>query len=129
RLNLGLIAAFAGLALLLAAVGLHGVMSYSVTRRTCEFGIRMALGANPWDLSRLVLSQGLRLMGIGLGFGVAASLVLGRLVASLLYGIQPHDLITYLGALTVLGISALLACWFPALRATRVNPVVALRME
>ena len=129
RLNLGLIGAFAGLALLLAAIGLHGVMSYSVTRRTSEFGIRMALGAKPSDVSRLVLGQGLRLMGIGLGVGVAASLVLGRVIASLLYGIKPHDLVAYLGALGVLTLSALLACWLPALRATRVNPVVALRTE
>ena len=129
RLNLGLIGAFAGLALLLAAIGLHGVMSYSVTRRTSEFGIRMALGAKPSDVSRLVLGQGLRLMGIGLGVGVAASLVLGRVIASLLYGIKPHDLVAYLGALGVLALSALLACWLPALRATRVNPVVALRTE
>ncbi len=129
RLNLGLIGAFALLALGLAAMGLHGVMAYSVTRRTGEFGIRMALGAQPRDVLCLVLGQGVRLMAVGLGLGVMASLILGRVLESLLFGVHSYDLVTYLGVITVLGLSALLACWLPALHATRVNAIVALRAE
>ena len=127
RLNLGLIVAFAALALLLAGLGLYGVMACSVSRRTNEFGLRMALGAQPRDVRRLVLAQGFRLMAIGLGVGVIAALLLGRVIESLLFGVQPYDFATYAGVVSVLGLSALLACWLPAYRATRVDPIVALR--
>lgn len=129
RLNLALIGAFAALALGLAAMGLHGLMSYSVLRRTGEFGLRLALGAQPTDVRRLVLAQGGRLMALGLGIGLIFALMLSRLVESLLFGVRPYDPYTYLGVIGVLALSAFLACWFPARRATRIEPMLALRAE
>jgi len=127
RLNLWLLGSFAGLALLLAALGLYGVMAYSVGQRTGEFGIRLALGADAGALQRLVLSQGAALAGGGILAGLLASLALGRVAASQLYGITATDWPALLSALAVLLLAAVLACWLPARRAAKVDPLVALR--
>ena len=129
RLTMMLLGSFAGLALLLASVGLYGVMALSVTQRTRELGIRMALGAARADVFRLVLGQGIGLIGIGLGCGLIAAIATGRALASVLYGVGAIDFIALSVAIVSLTIVALLACFVPARRATRVDPMVALRDE
>jgi putative ABC transport system permease protein len=129
RLNLSLLVAFAVLALALAAVGVYGVMAYAVTRRTQEFGIRMALGASPADVLKQVFLEGGRLAALGLAFGLIAALALTRLMASLLFGVKPGDPVTLGVAAALLAFVALAACYIPARRATRVDPLVALRYE
>lgn len=129
RLTMALLASFAALALLLASLGLYGVMALTVTHRTRELGIRMALGAARGDVFRLVLGQGMALIGIGLGVGLLGAVGAGRALASLLYGVNAIDLAALATALFSLSVVALLACFFPARRATRVDPMVALREE
>jgi putative ABC transport system permease protein len=129
RLNALLVGLFALLALLLAAAGIFGVMSYSVTQRTQEIGIRLALGAQRSDVLRLVVGRGMRLVMIGVVAGFAGVLASTRLLQSLLFGIGATDLPTMLGVALLLGAVALLACWLPAMRASRVDPVTALRAE
>jgi putative ABC transport system permease protein len=124
-----LLSIFAGAALLLAAVGLYGVISYSVAQRTRELGIRIALGAQRRDVLRLILRQGMTLVAAGVIFGVAASLGLTRLIASLLYGISASDPITFFLLSTALVFVAFIACWLPARRASAVDPIVALHAE
>jgi len=124
-----LLSIFAGAALLLAAIGLYGVISYSVAQRTRELGIRIALGAQRGDVLRLILRQGMAVVAAGVIFGVAASLGLTRLIASLLYGISANDPLTFLLFSVALVLVAFIACWLPARRAARVDPVIALRAE
>ena len=129
RLNLSLLVAFAALALVLAAVGVYGVMAYTVTQRRQEFGIRMALGASSSDVLKQVFLEGGRLAALGLGLGIIAALALTGLMSSLLFGIQPRDPATFVAAAAVLALVAIAACYIPARRATRVDPMVALRCE
>jgi putative ABC transport system permease protein len=129
RAAAALLTLFGGLALILAAVGVYGVLSYSVNQQTREIGIRIALGATPTSVLRWVAAQGLRLAGAGVLIGVLAGLALMRYVASLLFGISTHDPQTFAAVAMVLGIVALLACYVPARRATKISPIVALRNE
>jgi len=129
RFNMLLISILAGVALVLASVGIYGVISYSVTQRTHELGVRMALGATAGDVLKLVIGQGMLLAGIGLGVGLVAAFAVTRIMASLLFGVSATDPLTYLGLAALLGAIAFLACYIPARRATRVNPVTALRAE
>ena len=129
RLTMGLLGVFAVLALVLASVGLYGVMALSVVQRTRELGIRLALGASRASVMGLVLRQGARLAGIGLLIGVAMALLVGRLLASFLFGVEPNDFPTLGFVAAVLSAASLLACWLPTLRATRVDPIVALSSE
>jgi putative ABC transport system permease protein len=129
RFNAGALAGFAGLAVLLAGVGIYGVMAYAVSQRTREMGVRMALGAGQGNVLRMILSQGLRLAAIGVVLGLAASLGLTRLMTGLLFGVKPSDPETFVFVTAALLVVALAACWIPAWRATRVDPVIALRYE
>ncbi|MFN2475442.1 MAG: ABC transporter permease [Chthoniobacterales bacterium] len=129
RLTMILLGCFAALALLLGSVGLYGVMALSVTQRMRELGIRVALGAKRGDVLRLVLGQGAVLVGVGLGLGLLGALAAGRLLASVLYQVGALDGVALLTAMTVLAVIAGIACWLPAQRATRVDPMVALRDE
>jgi putative ABC transport system permease protein len=129
RFNVWLLTIFAGAALLLAGSGLYGVISYSVARRTAEIGLRIALGAQVGDTLRLVVVEGLKLAVIGVAIGLAAALVLTRLMASLLFDVSPVDPTTFLMTSALLIALALLACYMPARRAMRVDPIVALRHQ
>jgi putative ABC transport system permease protein len=129
KLNLVLFGLFSGLALILASIGLYGVVAFSVGQRTQEFGIRMALGAQRRDVFRLVVGQGMVLAGVGLALGLIAALGLTRFLASLLFHVQTFDPITYVCVSLLLAFAALLACYIPARRATRVDPMTALRIE
>jgi putative ABC transport system permease protein len=129
RLAAALLTLFGLLALSLAAVGIYGMLSYAVTERTREMGIRLALGANPRDLIKLVVGQGMTLTLIGLVIGVGASFALTRLIARLLFGVSATDPMTFIVIPLLLAGVAMLACWIPARRATRVDPLVALRYE
>jgi len=129
RITMILLGVFALLALVLACVGIYGVISFVVARRTHEIGVRMALGAERRDVMRLVLGEGVRMVLAGLTAGVAAALGLTRLIAGLLFGVAPQDPLTFASVAILLTAVALLACYFPARRAVRVDPVVALRHE
>ena len=122
-----LVGIFAGLGLLLASLGVYGVISYSVTRRTQEIGIRMALGATQGRVQLDVIGKTLRLALIGIGLGVIASFAIARLIASLLFRTAPTDLLTFAGMVVLLGGVALLAGYLPARRASRIDPIQALR--
>jgi predicted permease len=129
RLAASLFGTFGFIGLVLASVGLYGVMSYSVSRRTREIGIRMALGAQPGSVERLVLRQGLVLTLIAISLGWPAAWMLAKLASSFLYGIQPHDALTFSLVPPFLAVIALAACYIPARRAASVNPLQALRTE
>jgi putative ABC transport system permease protein len=129
RFSSVLVAIFAGLALLLAAIGIYGVMSYTVSQRTQELGVRIALGAQTVDVRRMILGQSLKLTLVGIGIGLAGAFGVARFLASLLFGVGTHDVATFLGVALLLMAVALAASWIPAQRAMRVDPMVALRHE
>jgi putative ABC transport system permease protein len=129
RLMMILLGIFAGVALLLATVGIYGAVAYTVAQRTGEIGVRMALGAQTRDILRLIVRQGMKPVVVGLAIGVAAALAVGRLIHSQLYQTSEYNPLLLSATLTILGVAALIACLFPAYRATLVNPVEALRTE
>ena len=129
RFALFLVVLFGGLALTLAGIGMYGVISYSVNQRTHEFGLRMALGAKPFDVLRLVLREGLQLAIAGAALGVVGALALGRVLGSLLYEVGPADPVTFASVSLIAIAIAALACYLPARRATNADPMVSLRSE
>jgi putative ABC transport system permease protein len=129
KLTVWLMTAFAALALVLAAIGVYGVMSYAVARRTQEVGIRMALGARRTQVLLMVLREGMRTIGLALVVGLAAAAAATRLLASQLFGVSATDPLTFAAVPILLGLVALVACYLPALRASRVDPIVALRTD
>jgi predicted permease len=129
RFNMLLMIVFAGAALLLASIGIYGLMAYSVEQRTQEIGIRMALGALGSTVRRMVVMQGLRLAIAGIVIGVASAFGLAKLIQSILFGVQARDPLVFVGIPIVLAVVALVAVWLPAMRASRVDPLTALRYE
>jgi putative ABC transport system permease protein len=127
--NMTLLSVFAGIALLLAAIGIYGMLSYSVQQRSQEIGIRMALGARGGHVLVMVVKQGMKLAGLGIVIGLAGALALSHLLTALLFGVKPNDPVTFVIIGGAMGLIALLACWVPARRATQVDPLVALRYE
>jgi len=129
RFNMLLLTAFSGLALLLAAIGIYSVLAYSVRRRMREIGVRMALGAQRADILHMVLYQGTKLALVGTGIGIAAAFGLTRLMSSQLFGVTATDPVTFVSVAALIVLVALAACYIPARRATKVDPMVALRYE
>jgi putative ABC transport system permease protein len=129
RFNMLLLGVFAALGLTLAGVGIYGLISYSVTRRTHEIGVRMALGAGRAHVLKLIIGEGIFVTFLGQAIGIGAASALTRLMASMLFGVHPIDVVTYIGVAFVLGAVALGASYIPSRRATRVDPMVALRYE
>src|SRR5947209_15118013 len=129
RLMMALLGVFAGIALLLATVGIHGAVAYTVEQRTGEIGVRIALGAQTRDVLKLIVSQGMKPVIIGLAVGIVATFALGRLIASQLFDVSAHNPALLSGATLLLAATALVACLLPARRATRVDPIQALRTE
>jgi putative ABC transport system permease protein len=127
KLTMNMLIAFAGLALLLASLGVYSVMAYSVAQRNAEIGVRMALGALAENVQKMVLAQGMTLAGIGLGIGLVAALALTRMMTTMLFDVGASDPLVYLSISALLGAVAALACWLPSRRAARVDPVRALQ--
>jgi ABC-type antimicrobial peptide transport system permease subunit len=129
RFQVQLLSLFSVLAVLLAAVGIFGLMAQLVVRRTPEIGVRMALGATPREVLKMVLRQGVLSASVGAAAGIGGALALGRVLKSLLFGVSAFDPISYAGAIAVMALAVLLACGLPAWRAARVDPMVALRND
>jgi putative ABC transport system permease protein len=129
RMGAALLAVFGGIALVLAVIGVYGVLSYSVNQQTREIGIRMAMGAQSGGVLRLIVGQGMRLAAAGLVLGLLVAFAAMRLLGSLLFGVSAHDPLTFAAVSTVLAIAAVMACYIPARRATKVDPIIALRYE
>ena len=129
RLSAGLLAVFGMLALVLATIGIYGVVSYLVAHRVREFGIRMALGATAADVQLMLLREGIRLVATGVVVGLAIALIASRSLESMLFVVSSRDAVTFILVPAILTLVAILACWIPAQRATRVDPMVALRDE
>jgi putative ABC transport system permease protein len=129
RFSVVLLGSFAGLALIMSCVGIYGVLSYIAGQRTHEIGIRMALGADRWTVMRMVLGEGVKMALAGVAIGLIAAFGLTRLIAKMLFGVSAHDPLSFLGVASVLMLVALVACSIPGLRATKVDPLVALRYE
>jgi ABC-type antimicrobial peptide transport system permease subunit len=129
RLNMLLMTIFGGSALLLAAIGIYGLMAYSVQHRTQEIGIRMALGARADKVRWSIVGQGMTLVGAGIVVGIVAALFLATFLAAALYGVKPRDVMVFVGVPTVLAATAFAAAWIAARRATRIDPLQALRYE
>ncbi|NOT59146.1 MAG: FtsX-like permease family protein, partial [Acidobacteria bacterium] len=129
RFVMRLLGGFAGLALLLAALGIYGVISFSVAQRTNEIGIRMALGAQNREVLKLVLGQGARLIVTGIVSGLLTAVLLTKVMQSLLFGVQATDPLTFASVALLLSLVAFVACWIPARRATKVDPMIALRCD
>lgn len=129
RFNTLLLGIFSCVALVLAVVGLYGVMSYAVAQRTHEIGVRVAMGANPRAVLALVMRQGWTLILAGVVLGVTASIALTRLIEGVLFGVTATDPVTFGAAIAALAVAASLACWIPARRATKVDPIIALRCQ
>jgi predicted permease len=127
RFSAELVGGFAGVALLLASIGIYGLLAYMVGQRSREIGIRMALGARRWDVLKLILSKGAVLAGVGIVAGMIVSAATASMMASLLYGVHPHDLLVFLAVPLLLFVVAVLASYLPARRATKVDPMFALR--
>jgi putative ABC transport system permease protein len=129
RFTASLLGVFAGVALFLAAIGIYGVLSYTVEQRTHEIGVRLALGARGSAVVRMIVLQAMRTVGVGLAIGVAAALALTRYINSMLYGVRSWDPLVFVAIIGLLGGVALLASYLPARRATRIDPMIALRYE
>ena len=129
KFTLFIFGVFSFVALLLAALGIYGVMAYTVSQRTNEIGVRMALGAQPGDILRLMLGHAGKLVGIGLIIGILGSIAGSRLLTNILYEVSPYDPMTFVSVSLVLSAVGLLACYIPSRRATKVDPVIALRSE
>ena len=129
RLTMDLLATFAALAMLLAATGIYGVLSYLVSQRTREIGVRMALGATQQRILSMIVGRGLRLVVTGLGIGIILALLAGRAINSMLFAVKPYDLLTFVAIILVLTIVAALATYLPARRASTVSPMEALRQD
>ena len=129
RFTLVLLGTFAVVALLLAAVGIYGVIGYAVSRRTQEIGVRMALGATRANVAGLIVGEGMRIVAIGVAAGLLGAVALTRLMAAMLYGVRATDPLTYVGVAVLLAVVALVASYVPARRATRIDPLVAMRSD
>jgi ABC-type antimicrobial peptide transport system permease subunit len=121
------VSSFGILAVLIAAVGIAGVLAFSVSARTNEIGIRMSLGADSGQVQRMILKEGGVLLGIGLALGIAGALLAARVIRGLLFGVAAHDPATFIGVAVLMGVIGMVACWIPALRAARIDPAIAMR--